>query len=296
LKNLRFKSSVDFTNKVTKKVQILQSKNYQPSFMKYFTPCLFLISGFLLNGCGSEQSEDVSDKSTIAFRQFKDQYKTGPCAGDDSPCFEIVFSYPEVEQGPLIFRNAFGFEMATLLQTKMNDFLADPLQADNNEAFIKQLFAEYNTYLEQSNGEFGGMNKWIISIHIEPLYQTDELISLSIETYSYTGGAHPDQFITFKNFFLPSMETCELADLVSDEAALLKDAESIFRNKYKIPEGSSFSDKGYWFENDAFSLPDNFGISSTGLIFRYNPYDIGPYAIGAHEVKVPFEVAKPYIK
>jgi hypothetical protein len=264
--------------------------------MKLIRFSLFFLAMALIAGCESGQSTDEIENISITFRQFQDKYKTGPCEGEGSPCFEIAFSYPELEQGPLDLRNAFSAEMAALVQEKMKDFIADPMQAQNTEDLINQLFAEYNTYFEQAEGDFNGLNNWIISVNVEPLYQTEELVSLSIETYSFTGGAHPDQFITFKNYFLPSLEECKLSDLVSDQEALLMDAESIFRNKYKIAENESFAEKGYWFENDAFSLTDNFGISSTGLIFRYNPYDIGPYAIGAHEIKVPFEVAKTYMK
>lgn len=42
------------------------------------------------------------------------------------------------------------------------------------------------------------------------------------------------------------------------------------------------------FENGTFRLNNNFGILQTGLIFCFNPYEVGSYAAGSPMVFIPY--------
>ncbi|MNL65691.1 hypothetical protein D3C87_1900590 [compost metagenome] len=73
-------------------------------------------------------------------------------------------------------------------------------------------------------------------------------------------------------------------------------AEKIFRKNEKLSPTESLKDK-YFFENDTFSLNQNFTITEKGLKFLYNPYEIKAYVYGTTELLIPFaelkDIAKP---
>ena len=49
------------------------------------------------------------------------------------------------------------------------------------------------------------------------------------------------------------------------------------------------------FEPGNFKLNENFAISTGGLLFTFNPYEIGPYVMGAPQVFIPYKEMKDLI-
>lgn len=52
---------------------------------------------------------------------------------------------------------------------------------------------------------------------------------------------------------------------------------------------------GFWFENNKFSLNDNFLILDSGLVFYYNNYEITAYAFGPTELEIPYTKIKTLV-
>ena len=77
-------------------------------------------------------------------------------------------------------------------------------------------------------------------------------------------------------------------DIIKNQKQLTKIAEAQFRDYYEIPVGEAFSDYGFTFENDEFSLPEAIGFSNNGMILYYNSYEIAPYANGPTDLTIPF--------
>ncbi len=59
-----------------------------------------------------------------------------------------------------------------------------------------------------------------------------------------------------------------------------------------VAEGAALKDSGFTFENDLFTLPENFALRDEGLAFYYNPYDVAPYAMGPTEIVLSWEEIK----
>ena len=87
-----------------------------------------------------------------------------------------------------------------------------------------------------------------------------------------------------------------LNEVVKTPKSVKKLVERKFREAWEILPNGSLNEKGFWFENDKFSLPVNVGISNDGLQFYYNPYEIGPYAMGATDIILPFSELKNLMK
>jgi hypothetical protein len=63
-----------------------------------------------------------------------------------------------------------------------------------------------------------------------------------------------------------------------------------FRSAYQLKNDENLTD--YLFEND-IPITDNFYLTSKGIGFNYNPYEIGPYALGSVSLYIPFSELDP---
>ena len=256
----------------------------------------FLISCcLLLSACSnSHQGEADPSEGTIRFKTFTYSNQTGDCRSPNGPCFTIRYSYPEIEYGNAAQKDSFNRSMAELVQNHLKDFLLDPVQSNNTEEIIQKLFDEYNIMVSELKDSSVAL-PWQIEMDAEVLYMADPFLSISVAYTSYTGGAHPDNYVRYLNYSLPELKSLQITDIIRDREKVTELAEEIFRDTYAIPKGESLEDHGYWFEGNTFYLPENFAITPSGILFTFNPYEIGPYAIGIHEIKLPYELIRQYL-
>jgi len=126
-------------------------------------------------------------------------------------------------------------------------------------------------------------------------YQSESLVSIELNYYLFTGGAHGFNGTKFLNF------NAKTGDLLSNETLFesleefLAIVENKFRTLYQIPEGRSINATGFWFERDSFHLPDNIGFTETEMILHYNQYEIASYAEGPIILSIPIEKVVQYL-
>lgn len=113
--------------------------------------------------------------------------------------------------------------------------------------------------------------------------------SVSFGRSSYTGGAHPNHWTSTLNLDLSNRRLVNLSDLFRPGNDYLRiiSRESIASLTKQLGE---FSDNE-WIGKGAGPEGKNFkswAITSAGLKFFFDPYDVGPYAAGGFETLVPF--------
>ncbi|MEM1001149.1 MAG: DUF3298 domain-containing protein [Bacteroidota bacterium] len=128
---------------------------------------------------------------------------------------------------------------------------------------------------------------WELSVETEVVFQSETVITYSISTYSFTGGAHGNDRIILLNFNPITGEHLKNSDLFKDTNAFLKIAKETFIESQKA-NNPLFSLEDYFFGED-FRLPENMGYSDDGFILLYNIYEIASYAQGYTEFAIPFE-------
>ena len=79
-------------------------------------------------------------------------------------------------------------------------------------------------------------------------------------------------------------------------ADLNRIAEQEFRKVREMKPEQSLEDAGFWFENNKFSLNDNFALTEEGLTFYFNSYEVAPYVMGPTEIVLNYEDFKHLIK
>ena len=74
-------------------------------------------------------------------------------------------------------------------------------------------------------------------------------------------------------------------ELIKDRAALAAMCEK----KYRIAKAQAFN-SGFNFDKETrFKLPNNMGFTPYGILFHYNTYEVGPYAIGDADFIIDYE-------
>lgn len=153
-----------------------------------------------------------------------------------------------------------------------------------------QLFLEsYDNYIEEAPNP-GLIHPWFHEIKCTSFLHTPSIIVLSTQVSEYTGGAHGNYFELLYNFDLNKLELITLKDMLGADKTkeFLNIAEKYFRDQEGL-DAQVPLDKDYFFENGIFALADNFALSKDALVFKYNPYEIKPYAEGVTTLRVPYD-------
>lgn len=127
-------------------------------------------------------------------------------------------------------------------------------------------------------------------------YRNDQLLVLHSEGYVDNGGAHPNSFTYYTCIDLihqRKMHITDVLDTLAGQKSLHQLLEKKFRAAYNLGNDEKLSD--YLFQN---SIPpnDNFLLTTKGIAFQYNAYEIGAYAIGPIYLYIPFKEINAYLK
>ena len=118
----------------------------------------------------------------------------------------------------------------------------------------------------------------------------DQTLSYTIETYQYTGGAHGMTWHTGLNYSLENGELLTLDDFFSaEEQEKLQKALLLllcWQNGLDGIDELELEKMGY--DPKAVVPTNNFKVTSTGIEFLYNPYEIGAYSLGKTIIKLPY--------
>lgn len=258
----------------------LQVKNSLGSLQKesYLSP---LVQGALV---GEDSDTKETDKTPLSFEYITLKKDSKPIitSEGDTLISTIEFTYP-------LFNNPEWDEVVRGLynSSEEEDFssVEDYLQnfIDNSE--------EFNSDLDFASAWFRE-----IAITVEPQFEGAQTISFASSWYDYSGGAHPNSYLSYSNYDVLNKQVIELEDLIvpGTKAKLTALGNTIFRKQEGLATTQSLED--YFFENNKFSLNTNFLITENGLLFFYNTYEIRSYAEGPMELILPYGLLKGILK
>jgi len=128
-----------------------------------------------------------------------------------------------------------------------------------------------------------------LNSYAKVIRQDPSLAVIEVSGYIFQDGAHGNYLTCFINWDTKANKSIALNDIFINgyKAALNKIAESIFRKEEKLSDMSSLAHDHY-FKDNTFALNQNFSITSLGIRFLYNLYEIKPYAAGQTELLIPY--------
>jgi len=243
---------------------------------------LLIIGIFLSTSCStnSEIKNEKNESTKNLFGTIEEKIKNeeDPNCFNES-CTQIKISYPTFSLSPKISR------FCEKLITKQLSYYTKSSGSAAIDELTQSIFNDYYTFLEDFPES---KTPWNITLLLTTTYTSEKLICLKLTENSYTGGAHSTEMVYFK-IINPEGELLATEDWITDMDQLKIIAESEFKKKLNISKNESFADRGFQFENNQFQLPESIGLTASDIIIYYNKYEIGTYADGSIEIKIPIK-------
>ncbi len=206
----------------------------------------------------------------LAYLTLSEQYcKTN--GSDKTLCQEKKLRYIDPDDSDL---PSFMKDLSAYIKPQLQHYRAEKLKED-----VLSLVKDFK-------GDIQG--EWYNHTEIDLFSKTPATYTLSVTSSSYTGGAHGAYGIAYENFDIKSQKKIGLEQLFlpHTEEKLLKIAEQHYRHASALKPYETLADDG-WFEN-SFKLADQFALTSRGLNFLYNQYEIKSYADGITTFLLPY--------
>lgn len=224
-----------------------------------------------------EQLASFTNGTRVVSRQMNESLK--------AKRLELSAEYPELTGGG----NYSGFNQ--LVKTRVAKELAD---------FKKQMMGVSAADLKMLPE---GMNNYI-EIGYDVEYADNDLISVNFLEGNFTGGAHPNYNYFTITYDLKNGRELKLAELFKPGAKYLE-AVSAYATKDLQERKEPDSGENLGLAQDLFAEGatakaenyQNWNITKKGLMFTFDPYQVGPYAAGSQTVIIPYarlrEIARP---
>lgn len=204
-------------------------------------------------------------------------------------CPKVSIIIPKVLQ-----KNKVGSAIENALREEVIFLLTfnDDIQATTIEEAMQSFDKGYKELKKMYPDETPG---WEAKIKGKIAYQGKKILSIQLDSYIFTGGAHGYSSTRFLNFDTKKGEELENWQLFKNTGNFEHFVEGRFRSKENILHDKPINSTGFMFENDSFYLPENIGFTKKGMQLHYNQYEIASYADGPIELTLSYEEVKNYL-
>ncbi|WP_158237181.1 DUF3298 and DUF4163 domain-containing protein [Aquimarina sp. MAR_2010_214] len=152
---------------------------------------------------------------------------------------------------------------------------------------LNEAISQFNSSYQNISEEFPEeIVPYEATIDCELSFQCQGLLSIIMDSYIFTGGAHGNGTVSYINIDTKTGKRFSNKALFKNYNEFEHYVEKVFRTQYKIPENESINSTGFFFENDTFSLPSTIGFTDKEVVLYYNQYEINSYAEGPIELKL----------
>ena len=147
-------------------------------------------------------------------------------------------------------------------------------------------------YLNENDGK-EGLSSWEDQLDGIFMPDWDGKKNYTLSYYSFRGGAHGIMTVSYLVFDPKTGRQLTEADLFQDGykdpvAALMREA---LQKAMAVDE--EFQDM---VDMEMVTPNGNFSLDAEGITWVFQPYEVGPYALGLVTADVPWESLKPYLK
>jgi hypothetical protein len=215
----------------------------------------------------------------------KDELRTVVPAGTKNPSLYIALSLARIP-GKTTEKDK---KLEALFQDLFYQGM-DPKDYAKEQIRVKTLeYQDIKEKIQEQDDEISSDTlNWYYEEKIEVEISSPRFLVLSRNWANYTGGAHGNYG---KKYFVLNRETAELislADVVKEESRqpLEKKLNRELWKNWEAEGGDSLQEYGFF--TNQVELTENFFLTSKGLGFHWDPYEIAPYAMGFVEIVIPY--------
>lgn len=205
-------------------------------------------------------------------------------------CPEVTLTVPVAENVPIV-ADSINKKVFSVVRDIIY-FGEKPYPSTDYQGILDSFIASYDEMKQKNPKEIFG---WEGKIEGKVTYESDSIINISIEHYTFTGGAHGYSGSRSLLFDAKTGKNIPNEFLFKDLNAFRAFAETKFRAKYKIPTKENINATGLMFESDVFELPLSIFYTEKGILLYYNTYEVASYVDGPKELLLTYEELKPYL-
>ncbi len=239
-------------------------------------------------------TEDYSNGSlpfTCYSLKSKSYLKKGRSAEKNSPKAEIklMLLYPDLpDNNPL--KDSLDFFITKYLY-------ADTVPFKNPELLLETIASEFfDSYHEAFDGvkinDGDESFNWEEIVSMDICYNERNIVSLKVDKYAYTGGAHGIMISQYIVCDLNQNRHLMLKDIMQEnyESSLNVLLNAKVRKLNGIKPEENLKESGFF--DEQIGTSENFYINKDGIGFYYNLYHIAPYSAGTTEIFLTFNELK----
>lgn len=259
--------------------------------MKYYSfTFLLLLGGLFFSACtdspAPQTDEPGAEQPTLSHSKSSFEKNAGPCGSDGVDlCASVSMDYPVFEGGDAA--DAMNRSIYAMLSGILNNVAPSGTEdeAPNLEAVGEVFGNDYLEFIEES-ADFA--TSWEVETQGDVMLQNEKITVVSLGTYTYTGGAHPNARTDIFVFDNNNGKRIGWDELIIDKAGLEQLAQNAFRSAREAYESEVAYEESDYFWGGPFKLPENFGFNEQGLYMIYNAYEAAPYVFGPTDFTLPY--------
>lgn len=182
-----------------------------------------------------------------------------------------------------------------------NFLLNDSITIRDPELLIENIaFDFFESYRAATDGvpniEQTASFNWEKKLTMEARYNENNLLTMKMDKYGFTGGAHGVNITLYRVFNLLDDTPLELKDIFISgyEEQLIAILDKKLRRLNGIQQEENLIESGFLV--DSLILTDNFFVNNDGIGFFYNVYEIASYATGSTELFCSFYDLKDILR
>lgn len=194
----------------------------------------------------------------------------------DSLCAEMRLMYPVVS----------GSDEAVVKRLNDSIHLAVYLaaNADLDQPLQPALDAAAMALFDLMKGDYDMDSSYTMPYAVEldsrVAMKTKRHLSLEMNGYAFTGGAHGYYYTVLNTFDIGTAESVLLAEIIADTTALRPLLEQAFLDVHRKEHATIELEELLLNPDAPLDLPANYCVVPEGVQFVYNPYEVSAYAVG----------------
>lgn len=174
------------------------------------------------------------------------------------------------------------------VEQKVNNFL---------EEEFKQSIAWYDE-IQSDSSNYEDMNydmQYSFETEFQVEYNSEKFVSILLNHYQFTGGAHGNYFALGYNIRMSDGKILTLKDIIKSDSfdILIDECEQAILEAY---QASTLMEAGLFEDEIVIEDDQDFYITPTALVLQFDPYEIGPYAMGEIIAEIPFQKINDILK
>ncbi len=267
--------------------------------IKYVSLCLATMT--LLSSCFGGQKAQQGEGEALTWDSL--HYEAVLAINNDSIRYDIEqsFLFPKNDSilARLNLQRYFGDSLANVNPDSLLKAMAySSIDEDDKALGVVELDSAKASIPRPEHPTWGAYPDYNFFNENALMYADDNVVSIQYYNYAYLGGAHGMGAYSYLVYDRAKKEVITEADLFDE--ANRGDFEVIFTKhlieKMKKEYESYDPEEPMWQSMESVKPNGNFYLTKHNLVYQFNNYEIGAYALGAPTLAIPYELIQNLVK